>query len=87
MPFNDELVAELVRKGESARWLDGGSFAGRAGVPGTPAIAAQIRPKRQRGLAESQQAPARSYFCSAGKASLSSRRSTSLSKIVLCGSG
>ncbi len=48
--------------------------------------AAGCRPKRQRGLAESQQAPARSYFCSARKAGVSSRRSTSLSKIVLGGS-
>jgi hypothetical protein len=40
------------------------------------------RPKHQRGLAESQQAPARSYFCSARKAGVSSSRSASLSKIV-----
>ena len=47
-----------------------------------PGITGGNRPKRQRGLAESQQAPARSYVCSAGKAGVSSRRSTSLSKIV-----
>jgi hypothetical protein len=39
------------------------------------------RPKQQRGLAESQQALARSYSCSPRKAGVSSRRSTSLSKI------
>jgi hypothetical protein len=44
--------------------------------------AAPNRPKRQRGLAESQQAPARSYCCSPRKAGVSSSRSTSLSKIV-----
>jgi hypothetical protein len=43
-------------------------------------------PKRQRGLAECQQAPASSYFCSPRKAGVSSRRSTSLSKIVHSGS-
>ncbi len=42
----------------------------------------RVRPKHQRGLAESEQAPARSYFCSPRKAGVSSRRSTSLSKIV-----
>ena len=36
----------------------------------------------QSGLAESQQAPARSYFCSPRKAGVSSSRSTSLSKIL-----
>ena len=35
-------VAACVRKGESVSWLDGGSFDGRAGVPGTFAIAALI---------------------------------------------
>jgi hypothetical protein len=44
------------------------------------------RPKHQRGLAESEQAPARSYFCSPRKAGVSSSRSTSLSKIVRSGS-
>ena len=43
------------------------------------------RPKRQRGLAEPQQAHASSYFCSPSKAGVSSRSSTSLSKIVLSG--
>ena len=53
-----------------------------ATVTETPAS----RPKHQRGLAESQQAPARSYFCSPRKAGASSRRSTSLSEIVRRGS-
>jgi hypothetical protein len=49
-------------------------------------VALPTRPKHQRGLAESEQAPARSYFCSPRKAGVSSCRSTSLSKIVHSGS-
>ena len=49
-------------------------------------ISSGCRPKHERGLAESKQAPARSYFCLPRKAGVSSSRSTSLSKIVRSGS-
>ena len=82
---NGEAGAASREADADHTWLVGLHF--RNANPDTAAdlvlrLALAVRPKHQRGLAEFQKAPVRSYFCSPRKAGASSRRSMSLSKIV-----